>query len=105
MQLSENRGIRGRFSGTAEQRLGESGYAAYLQDTGTRATFSENFSSIRSAVSSPLDDNNNKKMKQTCLPVRILKPLPGFQKITWTSLFLFFAKPNDVRDVVCEHFA
>ncbi len=39
-----------------------------------RATFSENLSSIRSAFSSPLDDNNNKtkkkkkKMKQTCLP-------------------------------------
>ncbi|MCP3660885.1 MAG: hypothetical protein GY696_00065 [Gammaproteobacteria bacterium] len=37
--------------------------------------FSENFSSIRSAVSSPLAANynnnkkKNKKMKQTCLPI------------------------------------
>ncbi len=45
----------------------------------TRAIFSENFSSNRSALSSPLDqkkknnnnnnNNNNKKMKQTCLPI------------------------------------
>ncbi len=43
---------------------------AYLQDIGTRAIFNENFSSIRSVVSSSLDDNNNnknnEKMKQTC---------------------------------------
>ncbi len=53
----------------------ESGNAAYLQDIGTRVIFiDENFSSIRSVPSSPLDDNkkqknkNNKNMKQTCLP-------------------------------------
>ncbi len=47
-------------------------YAAYLQDNGTRDIFSENFSSIRSVLSSPFDDNNNNnnnKMKQKCLPV------------------------------------
>ncbi len=53
MRYSENRGIRGRFSSTAQQRLNESHYAAYLQDINTRATFSENFSSIRSVLSSP----------------------------------------------------
>ncbi len=32
---SENRGILGRFSSTAQQRVNESRYAAYLQDTGS----------------------------------------------------------------------
>ncbi len=48
--------------------MDESGYAAYLQDIGTGAIFSENFSSIRSVFSSPLaankkrkNNNNNKK--------------------------------------------
>ncbi len=73
MQYSENRGIRGRFSGTADQRLDESRCTAYFHNWGTRAIFSGNFSSIRSVVSSPLAANNNKKknkkkMKQTCLP-------------------------------------
>ncbi len=35
--------------------------------TGSRVIFSLNFSSIRSALSSPLE--HKKKMKQTCLPV------------------------------------
>ncbi len=30
MQCSENRGIQGRFSRTAEKRQHESGYAAYI---------------------------------------------------------------------------
>ncbi len=74
MQLlySENRGIRGQFSSTAQQRLNLA-MAAYLHNTGTRAIFSENFSSIRSVLSSPLEhnkkNNNKKKMKQTCLPI------------------------------------
>ncbi len=45
----------------------------YSQTTGTRAIFNENISSIRSAVSSPLEDNNKnnkkKKIKQTCLHI------------------------------------
>ncbi len=48
MQYRENREIRGRFPSTPQQRRDESSYAAYLQDIGTRAIFSENFSSIRS---------------------------------------------------------
>ncbi len=47
MQLNENRGIQDRFLSTAEQRLDESGYAAGSQTVGTRANFSEYFSSIR----------------------------------------------------------
>ncbi len=45
--------------------MDESGYAAYLQDIGIRAIFSENFSSIRSVLVSPLEHKKNKKMKQT----------------------------------------
>ncbi len=50
---SENRGTRGRFSSAAQQRLDEYCSAGYAQDTRTRATFIENFSSIRSLLSSP----------------------------------------------------
>ncbi len=39
-------------------------YAAYLQDTGTRVTFSENFSSIRSVLSSPLAANEKEQQEQ-----------------------------------------
>ncbi len=60
---SENREIRGRFSSTAQQRLDESRCAACLQDNGTRAIFSEDFSSIRSVLSSPLESKENKKSK------------------------------------------
>ncbi len=84
MQYSENRGIRGRFSSTADRRLDESGYAAYLHNQGTWAIFSENFSSIRLVLSSPLAVNNNKKkkkkMKQTCLPNMNPKTPPGLSK-------------------------
>ncbi len=44
-----------------------------------RAQVSENFCSIRSLLRSPLEQNNE-KMKQTCLPHMNLKPLPCFQK-------------------------
>ncbi len=59
----ENRGLRGRFSRTAQQRQDESCYAAYLQDTGI-AIFSENFSSIHSVLSYPFEWNKKKKKKK-----------------------------------------
>ncbi len=51
--------------------LDESRYAAYLQDTGTWAIFSENFSSIRSVpyLALHLTNKTKKNMKQTCLPI------------------------------------
>ncbi len=60
----------------------------YTELFSTRAIFSENFSSIHSVLGSPLEHNNKnknnnkdkKKMKQTCLPIWILKPLQVFQK-------------------------
>ncbi len=68
--------------GTAEQRLDRSRHAAYLINTGFRAIFSENFSSIRSVLVSPLEHNRNnkknKKMKQTSHMNR--KTPPGIQK-------------------------
>ncbi len=59
---SENRGIRIRCA--AQQRQDESRYAAYLQDTGARAIFSENFSSIRSVFSFPLDGQQEEQQQQ-----------------------------------------
>ncbi len=48
-------------SSTAQHRMDEPGYATYLQDTGNGAIFSENFSSIRSELSSPLEHKNIEK--------------------------------------------
>ncbi len=59
MQLSENRGIRGRFSSTAQQRLDESGYAAGSQNTALGLSSVKNFSSIR---------EQQEDRKQTCTP-------------------------------------
>ncbi len=67
LQYSESRGILGRFSSTAQQRLDEYGHAAYFSDTGKRAIFSENFSSIRSALSSPLVINLHYYIPIQCL--------------------------------------
>ncbi len=49
----------------------------------SRAICCENFRSIGSIHSSPLEanNNNNNKIKQTSLPLRILKPLPALQKL------------------------
>ncbi len=70
MQLFGNRGIGSRFSSTAQQRPDESRYAAYLQNVGASAVFNEDFSSIPSVLSPPLEHKNNKKeVKQTCLLV------------------------------------
>ncbi len=41
-----------------------SDYAAYLPDSDTRAIFTENFSSICSVLSSPLERNNKNKKKK-----------------------------------------
>ncbi len=53
---------------TAQQRVNESRYAAYFQDAGTRAIFSENFSSIRS-VQIKGEQQGEDQSKQTCLPI------------------------------------
>ncbi len=71
--------------GTADQRLHESGYAAYSQTSGTRAIFSENFSSIRCALSSPLEQNKNKKVNMP--PHMNPKTLPRVSKMKLKSEF------------------
>ncbi len=75
-----NRGTRGRFWSTAQQRLDESGYAAYSQNHGTRAIFSENFSSIRSVLS--LVREQEQEEDETNMPPHMNpKTPPGVSKI------------------------
>ncbi len=48
------------------------GISSVLNIFSVRAIFSENFSSVSSVLSSPLDqkkNNNNKILKKTCLPI------------------------------------
>ncbi len=104
MQFSENRGIRGRFSSTAEQRQDESGYPAYSQNSGVgRPTLQTGLSSVQwkfqlnpfgtslSTWSEQEEEEDETNMPSDMNPKTPSRYIPGFPQKK-TSHFIFFSK-------------